>query len=83
MSNYLIMQSPWTREEVYLIQKFARELGVQASEITGEWIESYAVKYRELFDMGIHSPLQLEELLYSTEEVQSNYKDMVALIITQ
>ena len=61
------MDSPWTREEAYLIQKFAFELGVEPSAITEKWIEDYAVKYRELFDMGVHTPIKLEELLYNKE----------------
>jgi len=75
---------PWILEnntQIELIKRLARKAWVQPSErLFQYWIDEYAERFRAVFEERLHID-EIEERLYMTEAVQTNYHQMVSRIM--
>lgn len=68
--------------QMRLIERKAKELWLKPDDIVQEWVDNFSPKFRELWDKWERDMGAIEDSIY-TQELGSNYADVVHALITQ
>lgn len=69
--------------QIALIERMAKKLGVKGETLSAHWIEEYSDDFRHLWESWITDIEEIEERLYFTAHVTTNYGNMIIGILTK